>query len=266
MSSRLEDKERLREERETREAERATADRRQRLLWLLGGVGVLAIAIVAVAIAVSSGGGSSNTPGPGQAALGGAEVSARFKGIPQHGLELGNPKAPVTMVEVADLKCPICDSYMRSAFPTLVDRYVRTGKVKMVMQLQTFVGEASAPGDSQRAARMALATGQQNRLWDFVDVFYLNQQDENSSYATDGFLTKLGAAVPGLDVRRAMSARASPAVTNQLRQADALFKKYGFTGTPSFLLGKNGRLSPFTPASFDAPTAYTGAIDTLLGQ
>src|SRR3954467_1979575 len=162
MTSRVDEKQRLRQEREAREAERAAADRRQRRLWLLGGVAVLAIAIVAVAIAVSSGGGSSHKLGAGQSAQGGAEVAARFKGIPQRGLELGNPKAPVTMVEVADLKCPIWHSYMRSAFPTLVDRYVRTGKVKMVMQLQTFVGESAAPGDSQRAARMALAAGRQN--------------------------------------------------------------------------------------------------------
>jgi len=265
VSSRAQEKERLRQERQTREAERAAADRRQRRLWLLGGVALIAIAIVAVAIAVS-GGGSSHELKSGQSAQGGAEVAARFKGIPQHGLELGNPKAPVTMVEVADLKCPICDSYMRSAFPTLVDRYVRTGKVKMVMQLQTFVGESSAPGDSQRAARMALAAGQQNKLWNFADVFYLNQQDENASYATDSFVTKIGAAVPGLDTRTALANRASPAVTNQLRQADALFKKYGFTGTPSFLLGKNGRLTAFTPASFDDPAAYSGSIDKLLAQ
>jgi protein-disulfide isomerase len=266
VSSRVDEKQRLRQEREAREAERAAEDRRRRRLWLLGGVAALAIAIVAVAIAVSSGGGSSPKPGAGQNAQGGAEVAARFKGIPQNGLELGNPKAPVTLVEVADLKCPICDSYMRSAFPTLVDRYVRTGKVKMVMQLQTFVGESSAPGDSQRAARMALAAGQQNKLWNFADVFYLNQQDENTSYATDAFLTKVGAAVPGLDTRKALANRASPTVTNQLRQADALFNKYGFTGTPSFVLGKNGRLSPFTPASFDDPAAYSGAIDKLLAQ
>jgi protein-disulfide isomerase len=193
-------------------------------------------------------------------------VAARFKGIPQRGLELGNPNAPVTMVEVADLKCPVCDAYMRSAFPTLVDRYVRTGKVKMVMQLQTFVGESSAPGDSERAARMALAAGQQNKLWNFADVFYLNQQDENTSYATDGFLTSVGAAVPGLDTRRALANRASPAVSKQLQQADALFNKYGFTGTPSFLLGKNGQLSPLSPASFDDSAAYTGPIDKLLAQ
>jgi protein-disulfide isomerase len=155
---------------------------------------------------------------------------------------------------------------MRSAFPSLVDRYVRTGKVKMVMQLQTFVGESAAPGDSQRAARMALAAGQQNKLWNFADVFYLNQQDENSSYATNGFLTSVGAAVPGLDTRKALANRASPAVTKQLQQAGALFTKYGFTGTPSFLLGKNGRLSPFTPASFDDPAAYSGSIDKLLAQ
>ena len=55
-----------------------------------------------------------------------------------------------------------------SAFPTLVQRYVRMGTMKMVLQLQHFVGNQS--GDSERAARMALAAAQQNKMWQFADL------------------------------------------------------------------------------------------------
>src|SRR3954468_8982064 len=126
MSGRLEEKKRLRLEREQRDREREGAQRRNRRLKLLGAVLVAAVAVLVVAIVASGSGGSGGSKSGKVVDAG--QVTARFKGIPQNGLVLGNPKAPVTFVEFADLKCPICRDYTLSAFPTLVDKYVRTGK------------------------------------------------------------------------------------------------------------------------------------------
>src|SRR4051794_28676306 len=104
MPTRTERRAAARAEREARQRA-ATARERRRRLWLLGAVAAAAAAVVAIAIAVSSGGSSAHTLKPGQAPAGAAEVAARFRGIPEHGLALGSPKAPVTLVEYADLKC-----------------------------------------------------------------------------------------------------------------------------------------------------------------
>lgn len=60
MSSRKEEKERLREEREQREREAAAKAKRARLLQLIGGVVVACAVIAGVAYAVSTGGGSAD--------------------------------------------------------------------------------------------------------------------------------------------------------------------------------------------------------------
>jgi protein-disulfide isomerase len=261
MSSRTEQKRRLRLEREQRERERDSAERRSRRLKLLGAVLAAAAAVVVVAIVVSGGGSSS---GSGKKISGAAEVTARFNGIPQSGLVLGNPKAPVTFVEFADLKCPVCRQYTLSAFPTLVDRYVRTGKVTMVLELQHFVGNRD--GDSERAARMALAAAQQNRLWQFADLFYLNQRDENDTYANDAFLRRIGSAVSGLDVDKALAARSQAGITRELDQASRQFATAGFQGTPAFAVGKSGgTLTPINYNSFDV-SQFSGPIDKQLGS
>jgi protein-disulfide isomerase len=264
MSSRTEEKRRLRLEREQRDREREAVAQRSRRLKLLGTVLAAAAAVVVIAIIASGGGGNGGGGSKSVKAADAAQVTTRFKGIPQNGLVLGNPKAPVTMVEFADLKCPVCREYTLSAFPTLVNRYVRTGKVKMVLQLQHFVGNEN--DDSQHAAEMALAVAKQNKLWNFADLFYYNQRDETTTYVTDPFLRQIASAVPGVNVNQALAARSQPSIAQQLSQSSNEFDTAGFNGTPSFAVGKTGgTLSPINYNSFDV-SQFSGPIDKLLGS
>jgi len=260
MSSRRAQREEARARREAAARDAEARERRRRRLWLLGAVAVLAAVVVGVAIAVSSGGGGSKLKAgkpPPQA----AQVAAMFAGLPQQGQTLGNPRAPLTLYEFADLKCPVCRAYTAQAFPTLLSRYVRPGKLKIVFQPQTFVG--SPPGDSEHAARFALAAGLQNKLWDFAELWYDNQQDENTAYATDAYIRQIASGAPGLNVNQAMGQRNSAQVTQALTQASQLFNTGGFSGTPSFALGRSGQSLQPLNALVD-PAQFTGPIDTLL--
>jgi protein-disulfide isomerase len=263
LASREERKRQARERRLELERQAQDTARRRRRLQTLAGVAVAAVVVVVVAVVASSGGGNKpKAVVAGKPASGGARVAAELRGIPESGNTLGKPSAPVTMVEFIDLKCPVCQAYTLSAFPDILRREVRPGRLRVQPQVQTFVGDAAAPGDSERAGRMALAAGRQEKFWPFTGVFYLNQQDENTSYVTDPFLTSIGRAVPGLDVQRALAERGDPSVSAQLRQASHAFDANGFTGTPSFLIGPTGgRLEPFTPDSFTDPKSFESAID-----
>jgi protein-disulfide isomerase len=186
-------------------------------------------------------------------------------GIPQHGATLGSPSAPVTLVEYADLKCPICRQFSTDVLPTLIRDDVRAGKLKIEYRPQHFVGEQLNPGDSLAAARFAEAAGAQNRLWSFVEQFYANQQDESTRYVSDAYLRRIAATVPGLDARSAFANRSGAAVTGALQRSSAEFGAHGFTGTPSFLLGRTGgSLQPLNVGL--TPDAFTGPIDGLLGR
>jgi protein-disulfide isomerase len=252
------------EQRAAARAERARAEaareRRRRQLWLLGGVlALVAVVVVAIVIATSGGDGGGSEKKPGEKVAGQAATAALFAGIPQKGIVLGNPKAPVTMVEFADLQCPFCREYTTTVLPSLIRNYVQPGKVKMEFRNVAFIGT-----DSVRAAQMAAAAGRQDKLWNYTDLFYANQGTENSGYVTDEFLRKIGSGVSGLDVDKAMSDRGIAAIQKQLNQAQQLWQSNGFTGTPSFLVGRTGgELKPLDVKAFQLDQ-FASKIDPLL--
>jgi protein-disulfide isomerase len=234
LASRKEQREQARAEREAREAaERAVAQRNRRMLQL-GGALLAAAVIVVVAIAISSGGGSKKGGSAQGNAAGSTQTAQLLSGVPQQGITLGNPKAPVTLVEFADLQCPFCRDYTINTFPTIVAKYVKPGKVKMEFQNYAFIGP-----DSLTAARAAEAAGKQNKLWSFIDVFYNNQGSENTNYVTDAFLTKIAKGA-GVDPQKMLADRADPKVDQAIALAQQSAQQAGVNSTPTFLIKKAG--------------------------
>jgi protein-disulfide isomerase len=228
-------------------------------LYQLAALLVSAGGIAAVLIGVLTSGSTSELK-PGKPVPGASRTLALFAGIPQRGIELGDPHAPVTLVVFGDLQCPACAQFSEQALPQIVSRYVRPGRVLLLFRAVDYLGE-----DSEVAARMASALGQQNRLYEFVELMYRNQGLENSGYVTDTYLRALAGAIPGVDTARALAARTSAGVRVQLRDAQRLGRRLEVNSTPSFLLYRSGT-SPrrFTPAGEDAGS-FSGPLQRLLG-
>jgi protein-disulfide isomerase len=255
MASRVAEKQRLRAEREERvQADAAQAQRKRRLGLLAAAVLVAAVAVV-VAILVSSSGGTS------EKARKSSDTARLFSGIPQNGVVLGNPKAPVTFTEFADLQCPVCKAYTLDVMPTLVRRYVRTGRVRMVFRNISILGP-----DSRAAANAAAAAGLQNQLWQFSDRFYHDQGEENSGYVTDAFIKQVAAQVPGLDAAKLLSQRDSAGAQQQLATANTDAQVRGVNATPTFFLGKAGSQGKELQWNALTPDQFTGPIDKQLGS
>ncbi|MBI2023890.1 thioredoxin domain-containing protein [Candidatus Giovannonibacteria bacterium] len=56
---------------------------------------------------------------------------------------IGDPNAPVTIAYWSDFQCPFCQRFEQNTLPTLVDQYVKTGKVKIVFKDFQFLGPDS---------------------------------------------------------------------------------------------------------------------------
>ena len=257
MASKKEQKEEARRQREEREAEERKKARRKRRLWQIGAAAVVVIAIIVIAVVVSSsGGGSSAKPSKGQV----ESASSTFDGLAQTGITLGNPQAKVTIYEFADLQCPFCRQYTEKLLEPLVNKYVRPGKVKMVWRNLTFIGP-----DSVTAARAAAAAGAQNRLWQFIDLFYKKQQTENSGYVTDKFIENIATGAK-VDPAKLKADQSAPLVEQQLGEAQQQAAQFNINSTPSFLIQVgNGKLQKLNYQTFKL-AEFSGPIDAALKQ
>jgi len=204
----------------------------RRLLAALGASAVL----VAAGVAVSASGGTTKPTPPTPPA------SATFRGIPERAGVLGDPKAPLTLTEYVDLQCPICAEASKQTLPTLIDDYVRTGKVKLQARTLHFIGPASA-----RAARAAAAAQEQGKLWAFVEAFYAAQGAENSGYVTDGFLRDVAEAA-GADPDKVVDGTSDQGMT----KADAEASRLKVDSTPTFTVTKQGKTTVIGSGVLDA--------------
>ena len=198
---------------------------------------------------------------PGSPVTGSATESGLFAGIRQHGLALGDPKAPVTLVEYADLQCPYCAAWARETLPVLVADYVRSGRLRIVFRGLAFVG-----ADSRSALTAVIGAARQNRLWDVVDTLFRNQGAENSGWFTPRLLADVVGAVPGLDASRLERDRRSEWTGARIRAAAAAADAAGVRGTPSFQVGPTGGdLRLVSPTSI-GPDGIRPAIDSVLDE
>jgi protein-disulfide isomerase len=198
---------------------------REKLLQIASAAVFLTIVVVAVVIVVSANSGSGGDTNLEDVGL----VKSELKGIPQHGLVLGQPGAKVTLIEFGDLQCPVCKGFSEEIVPAVIDSKVRSGEAKIEFRSYTIISQESTP-----AAAAAIAAGEQGRGWNYVDLFYRNQGAEASGYVTDEFLTEIarGAGVP--DISAWDRARKSKAVLAEVERQTAEAQRLGFTGTPSF--------------------------------
>jgi protein-disulfide isomerase len=210
-----------------------------------------------VVLAVVLGGSKSSgvpkgTPSVGSTANalpGAADVQTLFQGIPQSGLTLGKPNAPVAMTMFIDLQCPVCQYWEVNWLPTVVQKYVREGKVKILLKPWAFIGPDSVKGQSA-----TIAASLQNRGYNFAKVLYDNQGTENTGWLNDKMIASIASSVPGLHVYTLFNQRNTSRVKSIASQVDDLAKTDKVTGTPTILVGKTGQKPKLVGTSGAMPT------------
>ena len=158
---------------------------------------------------------------------------------------IGDPEAPVTIVEYASMTCPHCANFHDAVYPGLKENWIDTGKAKMVFR--------HFPLDGLALRASALAECMDGvRFFGFLDILFKTQQQWAT--AEDPL-----AALQGLAKQAGLDEAASEACLNDdatltkiLEQRKDGSDKYDINSTPSFLV--NGEKVPGTRTyeEFDA--------------
>jgi protein-disulfide isomerase len=251
------DREQLPEERPGGDAQAAAeAARRQRLLQIsVIGVFLAIIAVVVIIVVASS--GSSDKGGEGKILGAPGQVEKLLKGIPQTATTLGKPGAPVKMYEYGDLQCPFCKENAERITPAIIENEVRKGEVSLTFRNYIIIGPDSIP-----AGEAALAAGAQGKAWNFIELWYREQGEENSGYVTEKFIESIGkgAGIPNL--KKWNQERKSKKYKKTLKETTKEAEKLAFQGTPSFAVEGPGSEGLETLGTPESVSQLTEAIET----
>lgn len=197
--------------------EARSASTNQRTMLVIIGVITAAVIVAIVAIVLSSSG--SNTV-------------RDYSTVPQARLDdggfvLGDPNAPVTIVEFADFTCPHCQSYHEEVTTPLIEQYVLTGMAKFEYRMFPIVDPTFAEYSAQIAecASELKAGG----FWEAHDILF--------NLARAGRLSQTTARTVADGMGIAYSDLLNCTRTADQFQTDlALGQRMGIQGTPAIMI------------------------------
>ena len=141
---------------------------------------------------------------------------------------MGDPSAPVTIVEFADYQCPFCLRFTKTTFTYLKSEFIDTGKVRWVALNLPLPFHK----DARKAAQAAHCAGEQDKFWEMREVLFRNPQKLAGEHLP------AHAAGVGLDVEAFNACLSSDRHLADIDQEAKDARAVRLTGTPSFIVGK----------------------------
>ncbi len=147
---------------------------------------------------------------------------------------MGDPGAPITIVEFSDFQCPFCSRFHDQTLPAIIENYIDTGKVNFVYRDLPL----SFHPNANSASIAAECANEQGKFWEYHDVLF-DKQSQWQSLGTEAFATnaKQFATDIGLESASFESCLSSSKVASKVSQDSLDASRYGATGTPTFFIG-----------------------------
>lgn len=158
--------------------------------------------------------------------------------------KVGDPNAPIKIVEYSDFQCPWCAYFSENFEQLLIDKYVKTGKVLFEYRsMGLFIGP-----ESLQAIEAAYCAGDQGKFWEMHDMIFSNHNGENIGDFSEQRLKAFSEKI-GLNTATFNECYDSNKYEKLAQEDQAAGNAAGVQGTPSITI--NGTLSPVSPNDWE---------------
>jgi len=202
---------------------RNASSRPKPFFWLLGIIAIVGVAALAYVATRPKEGVRDVASGPDTANAG-----------PAQGYLLGNPDAPVKILEYADFECPACAGFATITEPDVRTRIVETG----LANLTYYDFPLTNHPNTMPASHAAACADEQGKFWPMHDRIFQGQ-DEWNARATDSpkaFFQRYAREV-GLDEDRWETCYDARKYARRINANLADGLRRGVSSTPSFVIG-----------------------------
>ena len=151
---------------------------------------------------------------------------------------LGNPNAPITLVEFGDYQCHYCNVFFQTIEDDIIKNYVETGKVKMIFKDYNIIGE-----DSIKASQGAHCANDQGLFWEYHDILYSNWTGENNGWASPENLAIFAQQID-LNMNKWSECMKKGSHSQIILKSNDDARTLELTGTPAFfIINSEGKVS-----------------------
>ena len=169
---------------------------------------------------------------------------------------LGNPSAPVTIVEFGDYQCSQCYKWFQNTKPQIIENLIDTGKANLVFVDLAFLGRDSLP-----ASAATYCAEEPGKYWEYHDLLYSSQQGVDDGWANSERLKAFAFSLD-LDMEMFNSCVDSGKFSKRVQFNTAEAGKQGATSTPTFFIinseGEQQKISGAQPFS-----VFKDVVDSL---
>ncbi|MBI2127272.1 MAG: DsbA family protein [Thaumarchaeota archaeon] len=172
---------------------------------------------------------------------------------------LGSENAPITIYEFGDYQCPNCQSWWISVKPQLVDKFIKTGRAKLIFVEFAFLGR-----ESFSASQAAKCAGDQGKYWDYHDVLYSEQRGIDTGWASVEKLKKFASDL-GLNMEAFYSCLDGGKYSEIVKKSFEEGVKVVVPGTPTFfIVGPKGEVQKIVGSQ--PFVVFERIIDSMLSK
>jgi len=175
---------------------------------------------------------------------------------------IGNPDAPITIIEFSDFQCPFCARFYSQTLPLIYQEYIEPGKVKLVFRDYPI---QSIHPNAVPAAVASECANEQGKFKEMHDMLF-EKQNEWSSQENTVALSLFSQYATKIQLEQEVfdSCLTSGKYIEEIKKDLDDGRDYGVTGTPGFFVGNDqiGYVELKGAQPFDS---FKKIIDSQLG-